>query len=609
MKEQRRISLVIAAGFLTVAVGGGFGLRQPAGGEQPGETFFGQPVPGAEPVKFWPEVLTAEKHPHGQLAFSPDGTGVFWSAMLQDGPEQTIFYSAFDGKTFSRPQVARFAAVSGNGGPSFSADGNRLFFSAELPPGGDSSAAPTAICYVDKNASGWTEPVPIESTIDTRMTKGQVSVASNGNIYFSGRVLTERMPGIYVCRLIDGQYSAPEKLSGPLADVPLLVDPWVDPDERFLLVSFPGREGPPMLTDIGISYHQGDGIWSQPVRLGRSINTPAFERFPSLSRDGRHLFFIRSLSQQFVGDQAHFYWVDTKTLDEFLAGTRPTEQPARQLLGRELEPGQAVIWYLYHSGWAVKTRSHLLIFDYTEPAVPPARRALDAGSVEPAEIAGQKVTVFVSHGHSDHFDPRILEWRAAVKNIRYVWGWEREGTPTDVHFGTERRTVTADGLEVLNIYHEGDGTPESSFLVRVDGLTIFHAGDHGHSRGLENPVFKDNILYLAAQAPHLDLFFTPTFGGEIDAIRALKPRTVFPMHDGGNERQYAKFAEKVKALGLSVEVGAAEKPGAQFLYSQGKLAAFWVNESPNRVQRQAPEEILGYIESMQGSLPSLKRRN
>lgn len=256
------------------------------------------------------------------------------------------------------------------------------------------------------------------------------------------------------------------------------------------------------------------------------------------------------------------------TAPEKIQAAAPT---AQGVLGRTLESGEAVIWYLYHSGWAVKTKGHLLIFDYTEPPGRSGRRSLDDGSVEPAELDGRRVTVFVTHVHSDHFDPRILEWRAAVKGIRYVWGWEGEGSPEDVHFGRERRTVTDGGLEVINIFHEGDRTPESSFLVRVDGLTIFHAGDHGHSRGVKDPVFEDNIVYLAGKAPVLDLMFTPTFGGEDEAILALRPRAVFPMHDGGRERQYARFAQKAGALGLDVQIGAADKPGARFLYSGGKI--------------------------------------
>ncbi len=63
-----------------------------------------------------------------------------------------------------------------------------------------------------------------------------------------------------------------------------------------------------------------EGSWGMPVRLGGAVNTEAFERFPSLSRDGKFLFFIRSIGQQFVGDQAHFYWVDAGILDDFKTG-------------------------------------------------------------------------------------------------------------------------------------------------------------------------------------------------------------------------------------------------------------------------------------------------
>jgi Tol biopolymer transport system component/L-ascorbate metabolism protein UlaG (beta-lactamase superfamily) len=280
----------------------------PAGG------FFGRTPPGVEPAKFWPEVLAAEACPHGQLAFSPDGTGVFWSAIRLDGREQTIYFSAFREGTFTKPVVAPFAAPAGNGGPAFSPDGKRLYFSAELAATDGSSPKPTAICYVERTGAGWSKPTPIEPTIDNTMTKGQVSVARSGSIYFSGRVLTERTPAIYICRYADGRYAPPEKLRGPLTEAALLIDPWIDPDEKFLLVSCAPPEGPPTLTDIGVSARQADGTWGKPARLGPAVNTEAFERFPSLSRDGRYLFFIRSLSPQFVGDQAYFYWADVGVL-------------------------------------------------------------------------------------------------------------------------------------------------------------------------------------------------------------------------------------------------------------------------------------------------------
>ena len=53
-----------------------------------------------------------------------------------------------------------------------------------------------------------------------------------------------------------------------------------------------------------------------PITLREAVNTPAYERFPSISRDGKYFFFIRSYSEGFVGDQAHFYWADASILDD-----------------------------------------------------------------------------------------------------------------------------------------------------------------------------------------------------------------------------------------------------------------------------------------------------
>lgn len=241
--------------------------------------------------------------------------------------------------------------------------------------------------------------------------------------------------------------------------------------------------------------------------------------------------------------------------------------------GRDLEDGEALIRYLFHSGWAVKTRNHLLVFDYAESPSTSSRRSLEGGSIDPREMAQENLTVFTSHAHADHFDPRILEWKAALSRIRYVWGWERPGSPGDIHFGRERRKVAADGLEILNVHHTLDGIPESAFLVRVDGLTIVHSGDHGRSRDRPDPVFADNLGYLSRQAPRLDILFTHTFGGAVEALRTLSPRAVLPMHSGGRESDYGRFADEVRGLGLDVEVGVAAGPGDRFLYSPGRSPA------------------------------------
>jgi hypothetical protein len=283
--------------------------------------YLGQQPPGSTPEIFAHEILSSQLHPHGSLAFSNDGRSIYWSAMLKDGPQQTIFCSEFDWKSLSMPRKADFAADSGNGGPAFSADGKRIYFSLIMPAINQQVNKPTAICFTEWNNARWSSPVVIEITIDTIMTKGQVSIARSGNIYFSGRKYDERMPSIYVCRNEGGKILAPEKIKGKILEAGLIVDPWIDPDEKYLLVSCQPEQGPPMRTDIGISFREADGSWGKPIRLDARINTPDFERFASITPDGKYLFFIRSASQRFVGDGAHFYWVSANVIEEL----RPKE--------------------------------------------------------------------------------------------------------------------------------------------------------------------------------------------------------------------------------------------------------------------------------------------
>ena len=201
----------------------------------------------------------------------------------------------------------------------------------------------------------------------------------------------------------------------------------------------------------------------------------------------------------------------------------------------QLKNGEAAVWYLFHAGWAVKTSSTLMIFDY-----------LPNGFVDPNEIKDQNVYVFISHGHGDHFDKKILEWKKVIPNITYVFGWQAEEAQGHHAFGKDRLSKSIGPLKVKNIFHNFDNIPESAFLIEVDGLTIYFSGDHGSFAGALNPVYKDNIDYMSQQSDEFDLVFlsifgSPTYDGELYAIDKFKPRVMLPMHYGGRESDAEGF--------------------------------------------------------------------
>jgi L-ascorbate metabolism protein UlaG (beta-lactamase superfamily) len=236
-----------------------------------------------------------------------------------------------------------------------------------------------------------------------------------------------------------------------------------------------------------------------------------------------------------------------------------------------LDEGEAFIWYLGNSGWAVETKSRFLIFDYWERREPEVPRSLSNGHIDPEEIKDKSVIVFVTHRHADHYDPRILDWESKLPDVTYVFGWKIDDDAKHIQCGEERETIELDGVTIRTIYHDFDDIPESAFLVEVDGLVFFHSGDHGNGPPPFKDEFVSNIDYIAKSAPEMDFAFIPLWGEESYVIEKLKPKVTFPMHDLGHEYKYKELEKTVAEDDLPTTAVAAEKKGDRFFYRDGAV--------------------------------------
>ena len=216
--------------------------------------------------------------------------------------------------------------------------------------------------------------------------------------------------------------------------------------------------------------------------------------------------------------------------------------------------GEAVVWYLGHSAMAIKTHDNLLIFDYYEDGRVSDTPGMANGCICPDEIAGQKVTVFASHSHGDHYDPVIFDWREKVQDITYVLGFESDDKDVPAHeIIGPRQTRRYGDLTVHTIKSNDSGV---GFLVEVDGLKIFHAGDHANRTRDFSGDYCAEIDYLVAAGHHPDLTMLPTTGcnfGDQVAVRLgitytlekFGKTTFFPMHAGSNPQRYIEVWEEV----------------------------------------------------------------
>ncbi len=246
------------------------------------------------------------------------------------------------------------------------------------------------------------------------------------------------------------------------------------------------------------------------------------------------------------------------------AGIEPSPGPGpprvAALLDLPLKNGEAIVWSLGHCGFAVKTRSRLLVFDYFSRGWPrPERPSLANGFVDPEEIKDLEVVVFVSHSHGDHFDPVILGWRPTIKNLRYVFGWNAGKGEGIVDLPAPRATKAIDGMEIFTVNDEHDDVPEVAYMVKVDGLAIYHSGDY------MGPLdaYRDDMAYLLKKAETIDIAFI----GKFRQVESLKPRVVFPIHGFNREFMYGAFAREAAEKKTRSRIICPENKGDRFRLS------------------------------------------
>ncbi|MFB0566615.1 MAG: ankyrin repeat domain-containing protein [Candidatus Aminicenantaceae bacterium] len=248
------------------------------------------------------------------------------------------------------------------------------------------------------------------------------------------------------------------------------------------------------------------------------------------------------------------------------------------LLKKKLKAREAAVWYLGQSGWAIKTKSKLLIFDYHVLGPNADEPWLVNGHINPEEIKDQDVYVFATHEHEDHFNPVIFDWKKSIDGIKYILGFAPEKASEAVVL-LPREMKTIDDIEVSTIASTDAGV---GFLVKVDGLTIFHAGDHACKQKDLNGPYAAEIDYLADKSTGVDLAFLPITGcgfRDPEAVKSgidytlekLKPEVMFPMHVLGFEYQYEEFARNAEKKTTNTKFACAENRGDYFLYTKGKI--------------------------------------
>ena len=253
--------------------------------------YLGQNPPGMMPELFAPGIIS-RGYSEQQIAFTPDGRELFlW--LGESRPYCTILCMKETGKGWIPLQVAPFSGKYVDMKFSISPDGRRFLFSSNRPH--EKSRNPTDnldIWTMERGSNGWGEPKRLDSAVNTGSHDYYPSMAENGNLYF----MSDREGGlgeddIYYAGFAGGKLTQARNIGPPINTSLNEGDPFIAPDESFILFCSRDRKDGFGNNDLFICYRKNDDTWTRPKNLGKKINTAAEEVCPVVSYDGKYLFF------------------------------------------------------------------------------------------------------------------------------------------------------------------------------------------------------------------------------------------------------------------------------------------------------------------------------
>jgi len=267
------------------------------------ETYLGQKPPGLTAEIFAPGIISINgRYEHG-ISFSPDLKEVYYSANKKD-EDPSIYFSKLENKKWTNPKIANFTKglKVAEMHPFVNPTGDKIFFTAHneftLPEHKESSK----IWSVNREGNSWSNPKQLDSPINNGF--GFYSnQTTNGDLYYFNVSKWKT----YYAPNKDGKY--PEVHEVAIGGVHAFISPTQD----YIVINSRNREDAQRKSDIYVYFKEKDGSWSKAINLGSEVNSNFSETCPSITPDGKYLFFSRYNEE---GGLSNFYWASTDIISK-----------------------------------------------------------------------------------------------------------------------------------------------------------------------------------------------------------------------------------------------------------------------------------------------------
>ncbi|OGU61388.1 MAG: hypothetical protein A2V66_16055 [Ignavibacteria bacterium RBG_13_36_8] len=250
--------------------------------------YLGQKPPGMTPEIFAPGFVSTGLSELNSV-FSPDGSEFYFC--VRNLYAEAVFCVKNINGEWTKPERLPFADQFGEIDVSLSPNGMRMFFCSKKSVPGDNKPKNDHDIWMSEKTDGmWTSPVHLGNAVNSDREDFYPVSAKNGNLYFNSQREGEGTNNIYVSRYVEGKYIQAEKLGIEINSEYREFDPYIAPDESFIIFSSNRPDGFGG-GDLYISYKKEDGTWTTAQNMGEPINSAGPEFCPMLSPGSKYLFF------------------------------------------------------------------------------------------------------------------------------------------------------------------------------------------------------------------------------------------------------------------------------------------------------------------------------
>jgi tetratricopeptide (TPR) repeat protein len=254
--------------------------------------------PGLLPMIFGADIISLDTTRDRDITFSSDMNELYFTRSINR--QLKIYIMKKVNGVWTMPQPASFTDEYQSAEPVFSPDGRKLFYISTRPLSGSGDEDNFNIWFVKKENENWGIPKRLSESIDFYPT-----FTKENKVYF-----TDAQNDLYTAELKNSQLVNRQKLSENINTIGAEYNSMVAHDESYLIFTSFGWGDGFGGGDLFISFKDENGDWNKPINMGGGINSNGHEYCPSLSPDGKYLFFTSNKN-----NSDDIYWVDAAIID------------------------------------------------------------------------------------------------------------------------------------------------------------------------------------------------------------------------------------------------------------------------------------------------------